>query len=76
MFKNTKKHRFAMLKKLVGTSGFEPPTSSMSRKRSNQLSYAPARQRTVAKYEAFHKKNTHQNNYNPALIWHYHRKQA
>ena len=27
---------------LVGTTGFEPATSSVSRKRSNQLSYAPA----------------------------------
>jgi hypothetical protein len=26
---------------LVGTTGFEPATSSVSRKRSNQLSYAP-----------------------------------
>jgi hypothetical protein len=29
--------------KLVGTTGFEPATSSVSRKRSNQLSYAPVR---------------------------------
>jgi hypothetical protein len=28
---------------LVGTIGFEPTTSSVSRKRSNQLSYAPIR---------------------------------
>jgi hypothetical protein len=28
---------------LVGTIGFEPTTSSVSRKRSNQLSYAPAK---------------------------------
>src|ERR1700741_3453889 len=28
---------------MVGTIGFEPTTSSVSRKRSNQLSYAPAR---------------------------------
>jgi|HubBroStandDraft_6_1064221.scaffolds.fasta_scaffold334735_3 hypothetical protein len=27
---------------MVGTTGFEPATSSVSRKRSNQLSYAPA----------------------------------
>ena len=26
---------------MVGTTGFEPATSSVSRKRSNQLSYAP-----------------------------------
>lgn len=26
---------------LVGAGGFEPPTSSLSEKRSNQLSYAP-----------------------------------
>ena len=30
-----------LLKILVGTTGFEPATSSVSRKRSNQLSYAP-----------------------------------
>ncbi len=29
-------------KKLVGTSGFEPPTPTMSRWCSNQLSYVPA----------------------------------
>src|ERR1039457_5132198 len=29
---------------MVGTTGFEPATSSVSRKRSNQLSYAPAMQ--------------------------------
>ena len=29
---------------MVGTTGFEPATSSVSRKRSNQLSYAPAGQ--------------------------------
>src|SRR5580658_5951671 len=29
---------------MVGTTGFEPATSSVSRKRSNQLSYAPAKQ--------------------------------
>ena len=28
---------------LVGTSGFEPPTSRLSGARSNQLSYAPVR---------------------------------
>ena len=28
---------------MVGTSGLEPLTSSVSRKRSNQLSYAPTR---------------------------------
>ena len=28
---------------MVGTTGFEPATSSVSRKRSNQLSYAPAK---------------------------------
>ena len=28
---------------MVGTTGFEPATSSVSRKRSNQLSYAPIR---------------------------------
>ena len=27
---------------MVGTTGLEPATSSVSRKRSNQLSYAPA----------------------------------
>lgn len=31
-----------MKMEMVGTSGFEPETSSMSTKRSNQLSYAPA----------------------------------
>jgi hypothetical protein len=31
-----------LLKNMVGTTGFEPATSSVSRKRSNQLSYAPA----------------------------------
>ena len=30
-----------LLKNMVGTTGFEPATSSVSRKRSNQLSYAP-----------------------------------
>ncbi len=30
-----------LLKIMVGTTGFEPATSSVSRKRSNQLSYAP-----------------------------------
>jgi hypothetical protein len=29
---------------MVGTTGLEPATSSVSRKRSNQLSYAPAKQ--------------------------------
>jgi hypothetical protein len=29
---------------MVGTTGLEPATSSVSRKRSNQLSYAPALQ--------------------------------
>jgi hypothetical protein len=29
------------LKIMVGTTGLEPATSSVSRKRSNQLSYAP-----------------------------------
>jgi hypothetical protein len=33
-----------LLKIMVGTIGFEPTTSSVSRKRSNQLSYAPAYQ--------------------------------
>ena len=33
---------FRMLWKMVGTTGLEPATSSVSRKRSNQLSYAPA----------------------------------
>ncbi len=36
--------RFALAKlfiDMVGTTGFEPATSSVSRKRSNQLSYAP-----------------------------------
>jgi hypothetical protein len=33
-----------LLKIMVGTTGFEPATSSVSRKRSNQLSYAPAMQ--------------------------------
>ena len=31
-----------LLINMVGTTGFEPATSSVSRKRSNQLSYAPA----------------------------------
>src|ERR1035437_4302061 len=33
-----------LLINMVGTTGFEPATSSVSRKRSNQLSYAPAKQ--------------------------------
>jgi hypothetical protein len=32
-----------LLINMVGTTGFEPATSSVSRKRSNQLSYAPLR---------------------------------
>jgi cardiolipin synthase (CMP-forming) len=32
---------------MVGTTGFEPATSSVSRKRSNQLSYAPAKVQEV-----------------------------
>jgi hypothetical protein len=32
---------------MVGTTGLEPATSSVSRKRSNQLSYAPANQHEV-----------------------------
>src|ERR1700722_8283963 len=32
-----------LLKIMVGTTGFEPATSSVSRKRSNQLSYAPVK---------------------------------
>jgi hypothetical protein len=41
-----KKAMIAMLEfevYMVGTTGFEPATSSVSRKRSNQLSYAPIR---------------------------------
>ena len=37
-----------LLKEMVGTSGLEPLTSSVSRKRSNQLSYAPTRNLIVA----------------------------
>ena len=33
-----------LLINMVGTTGLEPATSSVSRKRSNQLSYAPAKQ--------------------------------
>jgi hypothetical protein len=41
-----------LLKIMVGTTGFEPATSSVSRKRSNQLSYAPAiRQRLVYQHQ-------------------------
>ena len=42
-----------LLKVLVDTTGFEPATSSVSRKRSNQLSYAPAmRQRLVYQHQS------------------------
>ena len=34
-------HSMSVAEFLVGTTGFEPATSSVSRKRSNQLSYAP-----------------------------------
>jgi hypothetical protein len=34
---------FRVCGEMVGTTGFEPATSSVSRKRSNQLSYAPVR---------------------------------
>ena len=41
-----------LLKIMVGTTGFEPATSSVSRKRSNQLSYAPAmRQNLVYQHQ-------------------------
>src|ERR1039458_1788403 len=36
---------------MVGTTGFEPATSFVSRKRSNQLSYAPAMQLQVVYQE-------------------------
>ena len=36
-----------LLINMVGTTGLEPATSSVSRKRSNQLSYAPAKQYQV-----------------------------
>ena len=36
-----------LLINMVGTTGFEPATSSVSRKRSNQLSYAPEKQLQV-----------------------------
>jgi hypothetical protein len=38
------------IKTIFKTAGFEPPTSSISRKRSNQTSHAPVRPRTVPKY--------------------------
>ena len=39
--------KLLILNNLVGTTGFEPATSSVSRKRSNQLSYAPVKQPKV-----------------------------
>ena len=36
---------------MVGTTGFEPATSSVSRKRSNQLSYAPRLQQLIVYQE-------------------------
>ena len=36
-----------LLINMVGTTGLEPATSSVSRKRSNQLSYAPVLQQNV-----------------------------
>jgi hypothetical protein len=43
---------------MVGTTGFEPATSSVSRKRSNQLSYAPAlRQQVVYQPSPFQEKS-------------------
>ena len=38
---NSESSRYMLLINMVGTTGFEPATSSVSRKRSNQLSYAP-----------------------------------
>ena len=37
---------------LVGASGFEPPTPTMSRWCSNQLSYAPAKEANNTRYQA------------------------
>jgi hypothetical protein len=48
-----------LLKIMVGTTGFEPATSSVSRKRSNQLSYAPVMRQALVYQHQCSGKSTH-----------------